>query len=158
MPSTVFNTRPLAVLHVAMFDALNSIDYRYHEYAVRVGAPDGASPEVAAAQAAHDVLAAMIPSQAATYDAALAATVAKVPADAASRGSGIGAAVARAILELREDDGWSRPAQTYLLPNMAGYWQPVPPANAAAAFVHYPDCLPFAVHSRLQFLRSRHRR
>ena len=35
LPPTIFVTRPFAILHVAMFDALNSIDYVYRPYAVR---------------------------------------------------------------------------------------------------------------------------
>jgi hypothetical protein len=148
LPPTIFFTRPYAVLHVAMFDALNSIDYRYQEYAIRADAGASASREVAAAQAGHDVMVAMFPNQAATFDAALAATLARFPGDAGVQG----AAAARAILTLRAEDGWNRPAQTYILPDLPGYWQPVPPQNAAAALVHYQDVLPFALSSRFQFL------
>ena len=49
------------MLHVAMFDAVNSIEERYRPYHVRVRASHGASSEAAAAQAAHDVLAAVLP-------------------------------------------------------------------------------------------------
>src|SRR6266542_2397950 len=49
-------TRGLAMVHVAMFDAVNSIDHRFSSYATRVDAPSGASPEAAAATAAHCVL------------------------------------------------------------------------------------------------------
>jgi hypothetical protein len=152
LPPTIFFTRPYAVLHVAMFDALNSIDYRYQEYAIRADAGASASREVAAAQAGHDVMVAMFPNQAATFDAALAATLARFPGDAGVQGISVGAAAARAILTLRAEDGWNRPAQTYILPDLPGYWQPVPPQNAAATLVHYQDVLPFALSSRFQFL------
>ena len=67
-----------------------------------------ASREAAAAPAAHDVLVAILPSQSATYDAALAATLSRLSADAARHGASIGAAAARALLDLRADDGWNR--------------------------------------------------
>src|SRR5262245_30545729 len=49
-----------AMLHVAMFDAINSIERAYSPYHVRVQSSHGASTEAAAAQAAHDVLTALI--------------------------------------------------------------------------------------------------
>src|SRR5688572_23318955 len=50
---TVFFTRPLAVMHVAVFDALNSFDRIYTPYVGLIGVPTGASREAAVAQAAH---------------------------------------------------------------------------------------------------------
>jgi hypothetical protein len=155
LPPTIFFTRPYAVLHVAMFDALNSIDYRYQEYAIRADAGASASREVAAAQAGHDVMVAMFPNQAATFDAALAATVARFPGDAGVQGASVGAAAARAILTARADDGWNHSAQVYILPDLPGYWQPVPPQNVPAMLVHYQDVTPFVLSSRFQFLPER---
>ncbi len=43
------------------------------------------------------------------------------------------------------------PNPAYLLPSLAGYWQPVPPANAAAQFGHYADVTPFVIGSARQF-------
>src|SRR5215216_1214855 len=59
--------RTLAILHVAMFDAINSIEHVYTPYFGEVRASRGASAEVAAAQAAHDVLSTLFPAQQATY-------------------------------------------------------------------------------------------
>src|SRR5687768_18405549 len=70
---TVFFTRPLAVMHVAIFDAVNSFDRIYTPYVDFVHVPAGAARDAAVAQAAHDALVAMFPRQAAVYDAALAA-------------------------------------------------------------------------------------
>ena len=141
---TIFFPRPYAVLHVAMFDALNSIDPVYREYAVRATVSGSPSREVAAARAARDVMVAMFPAQAATFDAALAATVARFPGDPGLQGAIVGAEAARAILAARADDGWIRAAQVpYALPDLPGYWQPVPPQNAAAAFFQYQDVRPF---------------
>ena len=152
LTATIFVSRPYAILHIAMFDALNSIDYTYKEYAVRATAASTASREVAAAQAAHDVMVAMAPSLKSTFDAALAVTMARFPGDPGAQGAAVGAVAAKAILAARSDDGWNRPAQPYILPDLPGYWQPVPPANAAAAFVIYQDVLPFALGSRMQFM------
>jgi len=152
-PPTVFVTRPYAMMHVAIFDALNSIDPQYTPYAIAVTPAANASRDVAAAQAAHDVLVSLLPSLTATFDSALAATVTRVAdSAAASAGSAVGAAAARAILTLRANDGWNRPPIEYILPNLPGYWQPTPPANAAATFVHYHSVLSFVIPSASRYL------
>jgi len=152
LDATVFFTRPPAVMHIAMFEALNSITPVYTPYLDRVSASADASPDAAAAQAAHDVLVSMFPSQQQVYDAALAAQLSRIPSAAAEAGSRVGAAAARAILDLRRHDGWNRPAREYILPNLPGYWQPVPPQNTPATFAHYPDVTPFVIGSARQFL------
>lgn len=149
VPST---NRHYSLLHIAMFDALNSIDPRYTPYAGRVDAAPGASREAAAAQAAHAVLSALFPNQRPTFDAALAATLSRLPSDAARDGVRVGAAAAQAVLELRQGDGWERVPPQFLLPDLPGYWQPTPPAAAAATFTHYPDVTGFVIGSARQFL------
>jgi hypothetical protein len=148
---TVFFTRGPALMHVAIYDALNSFDQIYTPYFDRVPVPSGASRDAAVAQAAHDTLVSMYPTQTAIYDAALAAQLNRLPSSAAQDGARVGAAAARAILDLRRNDGWDRPNPSYLLPSLAGYWQPVPPANAAAQFAHYADVTPFVIGSARQF-------
>ena len=150
---TVFFTRPLAVMHVAVFDALNSFDRIYTPYVGGIGVPTGASREAAVAQAAHDTLVAMFPTQVASYDSALAAQLSRLNATSAQDGARVGAAAARAVLDLRRNDGWNRGAHpVYLLPDVPGFWLPVPPANATATFAHYPDVMPFIIGSPRQFL------
>lgn len=148
---TVFFTRGPALMHVAVFDALNSFDRVYTPYFDLVSVPAGASRDAAVAQAAHDTLVAMYPTQTAVYAAALAAQLSRLPTAAAQEGTRVGAAAARAILDLRRSDGWDRPQPSYLLPGLPGYWQPVPPANAAAQFAHYADVTPFVIGSARQF-------
>ena len=153
LPPTIFVTRPYTILHVAIFDALNSIDYNYRHYAVRASVAGSPAREVAAAQAARDVMVSMFPAQAATFDAALATTRSRFPGDPGIQGAAIGAVAAQAILAARSNDGWARAAQVpYILPDLPGYWQPVPPQNATATLVHYQEVLPFALSSRNQFV------
>jgi hypothetical protein len=149
---TIFFTRPAALMHVAIFEALNSLDRRYTPYREYIAASAGASRDAAVAQAAHDALAAMFPSQREVYAAALSTQLSRLPAEAAAAGSAVGAAAARSILELRAGDGWDRRPPDYLLPSLAGFWQPAPPQNAAATFTHYPDVMPFVIGSARQFL------
>ncbi len=151
-PATVFVSRPIAITGVAMFDAANAFDRRYHPYAVAVTPEPGASPDAAVAQAAHDVLVAMLPSQRAAFDTALAQSLAGLPDQAARDGAAVGAAVAAAVLDLRAGDGWARPFPPLELPGLPGYWRPTPPANASAAFTNYPDVVGFIVPNGRQFL------
>jgi hypothetical protein len=146
--------RPAALMHVAMFDAVNSIERRYTPYRVQVPALRFASREAAAAQAAHDVLVALLPANAATYDAALADRLAKIPGAAAQLGVQVGRDVARKVLEWRANDGWSTP-QTFTPAPVPGVWRPTPPANAAASFVQSVDARPLGIPTPYFFMPRR---
>src|SRR5262245_30203014 len=65
-------SRDAAIVHAAVYDAVNAIDRSHTPLFADVKAPRGASLEAAAAQAAHDTLAELFPAQQATFDAALA--------------------------------------------------------------------------------------
>jgi hypothetical protein len=143
-----------AMLHVAMFDAVNSIEDRYEPYRVDVRASHGASAEAAAAQAGHDILAFLIPAPAsvAMYDAVLAARLATIAPGRRAQGVWVGKKVAEKIIEWRQNDGWSAPPPVYVLPTFPGLWQPTPPGFLAAAFTQLPGTRPFALLTNTQFL------
>ena len=103
-------TRVMAIMHTAMFDAINSIEGRYTPYKFKVSAPAGSSPEAAGAAAAHATLVALFPEQKAALDAAYAAYLAQVP-DGAGRTAGIavGEEVAAKVLAWRASDGANAP-------------------------------------------------
>ena len=128
---TVFFTRGPALMHVAIYEALNSFDRGFTPYLDRMPVPYGASRDAAVAQAAHDTLAAMYPTQIAVYDAALAAQLDRLPAAAAKAALASAPRLpAPSSICAATMAGPGLPA--YVLPSMAGYWQPAPPANAAA--------------------------
>lgn len=156
IPASAGPTLPryYSMMHIAMFDAVNSIEGGYTAYHTRVYARRGASSEAAAAQAAHDVLAAMLPAQTATFDTALNARLAKIQQPCAQWGAQVGKEVARRIIEWRSTDGWSVP-QTFTPPALPGVWQPTPPAFAAAAFVQAGDSRPFALPTPYYYLPRR---
>src|SRR5213594_4849811 len=74
-------TRDMAMVHAAVFDAMNAIRPYYTPAMVSITAKGYASREAAAAQAAHDVLLALFPAQQANLDAQLAASLAQIPND-----------------------------------------------------------------------------
>src|SRR5882724_8004499 len=59
-----YQTRALAMLHVAMFDALNSIENRYTPYKAKYAVDPATSKEAAAASAAYAVLIRLFPKTA----------------------------------------------------------------------------------------------
>src|SRR5690242_20846013 len=78
-PPTIHTTRSFAILHAAIFDAVNSISRAYNPYLTQIeGAPPSASKEAAAAAAAHDVLANLYPSFQSQLDAQLEQSLASV--------------------------------------------------------------------------------
>src|SRR5687768_10276992 len=81
------SSRAMAIVHVAMFEALVSIHGGYKSY-VRVqhmAKPELASDQAAVAQAAHDTLIAMFPSQRATFDHELETSMSQIPASPARK-------------------------------------------------------------------------
>src|SRR5438034_4132202 len=100
-------SRDMAMVHAAMFDAMNGIRAEYTPAMVSVHGKGDASREAAGAQAAHDVLVALFPAQQAALDANLAATLLQIPADPGhgkqpnAEGIAVGQAAAAAVLALR---------------------------------------------------------
>lgn len=103
-------SRDMAMVHAAMFDAMNAIRPYYTPAMVSISAKGYASREAAAAQAAHDVLVALFPTQQANLDAMLDVSLAQIPVDDEHghrpRYWGIvaGKASARAVLDARQND------------------------------------------------------
>src|SRR5262249_22958721 len=120
-----------AIVSGAVYDAVNAIDRSHTPLFADVPAPRGASLEAAAAQAAHDALAALFPAQQATFDATLAADLAGIPPRRARLGVAVGQAVAQQILAWRANAG-SAPAPNvppYVPGPGPGVWQPPPRPN-----------------------------
>ena len=139
--------RIIAMTHVAMFDAVNSIERRYQPYLVELPAAATVSKEAAAATAAGTVLAGVNPQTQAEMKAALAAYLAAIP-DSAAKAEGIklGEAIAAKILEARANDGSSAP-DTYRPRTTAGVYVPTAPTREP----QWPGVKPFAMASGSQF-------
>ena len=150
-PATIMPVRSYAMMHAAMFDAVNSIDGGYTPYLTEVPGSKHASLEAAAAQAAHDVLASLYPTRLAVFDAELAVSLQGIDEARAQQGIRVGQIVAERMLAARANDGWTITPPAFSLPATPGNWQPTPPANAAATFTHYGSVLPFAIKSGTHF-------
>jgi len=103
-------SRDMAMVHEAMFDAMNAIRPYYTPAMVSITAKGYSSREAAAAQAAHDVLLALFPAQQADLDVKLAASLAQIPDDEHGghqpkyEGIVTGQAAAAAVLNARQND------------------------------------------------------
>jgi hypothetical protein len=104
------HSRALAMLHIAMFEAVNTIERRYAPYKLTLSADRSTSKEAAAASAAYNVLLAIYPDQKSDLDAALTASLSGI-ADTESRSKGIelGKQAAAGVTALRANDGSTVP-------------------------------------------------
>ena len=90
--------RTMAILHIAMFDAVNSIDPRYKPYMVKLPAAPDTSKEAAAAAAGGAVLVKLAPDAAADVQSILTSYLAALPdGDAKAKGVQLGREVAAKI-------------------------------------------------------------
>lgn len=140
--------RGMAMVQIAVFDAVNAIQGGYESYLdIELNPDDGASAEAAACVAAHDVLLALYPAQAETFATLLTARLDALDASDAAIESGreIGVATAAAIVAARADDG-SADTVTYTPGIEPGDWQPTPAAFADPVLPQWPFvtafCLP----------------
>src|SRR5688572_24991869 len=97
-PATIMPVRSYAMMHAAMFDAVNSIDGSHTPYLTDVPGSQNASVEAAAAQAARDVLAALYPTRASVFDAELAISLQGIEEYRAQQGIRVGQIVAERML------------------------------------------------------------
>jgi hypothetical protein len=150
-------SRAMAIVHVAMFEAAIAIEGRYRSYAGLPRVRHAASVKAAIAQAAHDTLAAMYPSQAAAFDAALADDLARVQRGSEKwNGIALGRRAAAAILALRADDGSQhaepRVGIEWSTSDLPGRWRQDPVSLIPLALgAHWGEVAPFVLDSADQF-------
>jgi hypothetical protein len=151
-------SRAMAIVHIAMYDAVQSVAGYYQPYTRMPAAPRGTTMGVAAAQAAHDAAAALWPSQKATFDAQLASDLAKfVSGSGKTNGIAVGKRAAANILALRANDG-SQKAEPHVgidfpAATAPGQWRPdplVPNGNVALGY-YWGQVKPFVLTSGAQF-------
>jgi hypothetical protein len=141
------NARGQAMLHIAMFEAVNAIDRRYTPYKLNLTADKTTSREAAAAAAAYDVLLALHPDKKADLDAALAGSLAGIAEnEAKSKGIELGKQAAAGIIALRANDGSNTP-EDYRPATTAGVYVPTTiPIESTSSKIK-----PFAMTSASQF-------
>ena len=152
---TLKGVRTAAMMHLAIHDAINSIDRRYRAYSFE-GDASGADPLAAATQAAYAVAVDQYPASRKAWDAERRRWLARTRSGPArERGIAVGGAAAAAVLAQRANDGWNSEA-TY-------QWHPMGPGVYAEFNEHsgtpqgfvfgagWAVAKPFALRSPSQF-------
>jgi hypothetical protein len=159
--NAIVSSRTLAMVQIAIHDALNTIEPRYERYADSGNAPIGSSMNAAIASAAQNALfgtinvgalpfpgfgtPALQSAALAQVDSSYNAVLAGIPDDLSKNdGIAVGAAAADAIVTLRNSDHATN-FVTYTPGTNPGDWQPTPnpiPFDPAAPADHLPAVLP----------------
>ena len=140
-------SRTLAMVHVAMSDAINTVQNRHTRLVATVPMAPGASAEAAAAAAARQILITQYPAQQALVEAAMASTL-KAIADGPAKTQGVelGGQVAGAVIADRASDGTSAP-DDYRPATSPGVWVP----TTLPIFAQYARAKPWVLKSADQF-------
>jgi hypothetical protein len=141
-------SRSLAILGVAVFDAVNGIQPRYEHYLVEPDAPSDSDKVAALTTAAHDVLVVLWPTRASNFDA-LRDTILGGIANGQPKTNGInwGTSVAQQVLAARANDG-STAVVSYPGSTEPGAWRPTVSFGGVvrpALHPHWGDVTPFGV-------------
>ena len=151
VPDPVIQVRSAAIMHVAVFEAVNAITRDYEPYLGSVTAPRRASPEAAAIAAAHRALATLHPDQVESLDAHRKASLASVPdGPAKEAGIAVGEAAALAVLAKRANDGTDNDVP-YTPGNAPGQYRATPPDFTPAFRPGFGQVETFAIESAVQF-------
>jgi hypothetical protein len=139
--------RAVAMMHAAMFDAINAVEPRYAPYAFKGKAPAGTSAAAAGAAAARTVLLKLYPGQSEAVEKAYAASLATI-ADGPGKSAGIalGEQAAQACIAMRADDGVSATV-VYRPATSAGAYVP----TLLPVSTNWPGVKPFFMKQPAQF-------
>jgi hypothetical protein len=139
--------RTLAMVHVAMSDAINTVQNRYTRVIATLPAAPGASAEAAAATAARQILLQIYPEQKSKIDETYAISLKAIPEGTAKTdGIKLGTAVAEAIQADRASDGTDA-ADTYRPHTTPGAYVPTTPP----VWEQYARAKPWVLKSAHQF-------
>lgn len=150
-------SRAMAIVHIAIFDAVIAITGGYRSYTGISPAPKDTSLNAAIAQAAHDTLSVLFPSQAPNFAGELEADL-KLVANGRGKNQGIdlGHRAAAAILELRQNDGSAhaepRVGVDFITGDEPGQWRQDPISMIPLALgARWAEVKPFTMKSANQF-------
>lgn len=151
------SSRAMAIVHIAIFEAVNAIAGGYQSYIGLNRAAHKTSMEPAIAQAAHDTLAALFPAQSASFDELLAADLAQMPdGDPKRRGIELGQMAASMVLALRDSDGAQHVEPLvgvdFVTSNEPGKWRQDPISLIPLALgAHWGAVKPFVLDAAEKF-------
>ena len=150
-------SRAIAIVQIAVFDAVNAIAGHYQSYTGIQPPSSPVSLDAAVAQAAHDTLVALFPSQKSSFDTLLANDLSLIKNSPATNGGiDLGHRAASAILSMRVADGSEIPEPRigvdYFTSDLPGHWRQDPVSLIPLALgAHWGECRPFVLQSASQF-------
>jgi PAP2 superfamily protein len=151
-PANIQPTRNFAIVHAAIYDAVNAIDRTHEPYLVSVRAPRDASETAAADAAAHTSLVSLYPTQQNVLDADYAAELAQVPnGPAKDQGVALGVQVAKDVVAIRSNDGSSVVPPPFVASTAPGDYRPTPPNFPTPVFTTWGQVTPFVLARGDQF-------
>jgi len=143
-----------AIVHLAIYDAVESIDRRYEPYHSVVPGAHG-SLSAAAAKAGHDVLVVLFPTQGTTIDHAYMNYLMANGISQFDPGVAVGAEAAANILALRSNDGRFPVGQPPFLGNTAiGQWRPTPSLRPGPPLSLAPGLTPWVANVKPFTMKS----
>jgi hypothetical protein len=153
-PPTIHSTRSFAIMHAAIYDAVNAIDGTHESYLIRLkNVSPAASQDAAASAAAHEVLVALYPKFKMTFDMQFDSSLKQISGGDIAAGVAVGQKVADDILNLRSNDGSNATPPPFVFENVPGRYQaPFPSApGTQPQFTHWSGVTPFALRKADQF-------
>jgi hypothetical protein len=151
--SAVQQTRAMAIVHVAVHDAVSGITGKYARYHSAIVPPAEASQEAAVVGAAYRALVGIV-GESLLLSTAYTNSLATHGISPGDTSLAYGHAVAEDILMLRQDDGAAQAAFPYMPEGagMPGVWVPMSDASAAQALLPgWGDVTPWVLKSGSQF-------
>ncbi len=144
-------TRVMAIVQVAVHDAVNSMTGKYATYLSPGPAPENASAEAAAIAAAHEALRNLFVSQSGPLDAKFLSSLAAHGLSVGDPGIAYGRSAATAVLAARANDGAAQAQYPYDAPGAGtpGVWTRI--NNAAAQLPGWGSVTPWVLRSGSQF-------
>lgn len=150
----MIESRVYAMVNVAVHDALNHIVKKYNTYALTATADEGADPDAAVVQAAHDIIAGCLPPQQAFADSLLNIHLTAIATGTAKdKGIALGKSAAVAMLAKRAGDGATTAQYPIVQGTAPGMYQSTPPFTATgyAALPGWGKLTPFALSTAAQY-------
>jgi hypothetical protein len=151
-PASIHPTRTMAIVQIAVYDAVNGIVGGGRPLLLDLRGPGSASSQAAAAAAARTALDALLPSQQPAIEAFFQTSLAQLGSGrSVQQGVSFGDRVATAVLAARANDGANLTPPAFTPGSGPGEYQLTPPAFAPAAFTQTPHVAPFVLRSASRF-------
>ncbi len=152
-PATIHPTRSFAIMHAAMYGAVETVKRTGQNHWRHIEAGTQAIQDAAANAAAYQVLIALYPALRSTLDVEFQQSLAPIPhGDSKREGMRVGRAAADEVLALRSNDGSNASPVPFVFGTAPGDYQSTPPNfPPQPQFTHWAGVTPFVLREASQF-------